>query len=84
VKVWIRRFKSMDIVVAETAADADAVDQSDAADNMELEHSSELTPERFAKMHPSWQSHLPGGTNECDTLAEIFARGASTVTPQEK
>lgn len=72
-KVWIRRFKSMDIVVADTETDASQVDQSDAAEVMELDYVSELRAEQFARMHKSWTDYLPGGTTECDTLAEIFA-----------
>lgn len=82
-KVWIRRFKSMDIVVAATEEDAEQVDQSDAVEVMELDSVSELHAEQFAKMHESWTDYLPGGTTDCDTLAEIFAAQSAQGSPHE-
>lgn len=71
-KVYRRYFKAVDVVLAASEADAEAVDSSDASDNMQLDHLEEITAEDFKHMHPSWRDVLPGGTHECLTLAEIF------------
>lgn len=73
-KIFVRRFKSHDVVSAADETDAKVLDWSDAADNMRLDDVEEITPEEYQRRWAkNWSDHVPAGLNDdCLTLGEIF------------
>ena len=74
VRVFVRRFKSHDVVAAAGDEDAKVIDWSDAADNMQLEDIEEMDAAEYKRRWAkNWSDHVPAGINDdCQNLAEIF------------
>lgn len=82
-KIFVRRFKSHDVISAADAEDAKLLDWSDAADNMSLDDVEELTPEEYRRRWAkNWSDHIPAGLNDDSlNLGEIFE---SQANPEAK
>lgn len=81
-RIFVRHFKSHDVVSAADEEDSKVIDWSDAADNMKLEYVEEMTAEEFNRRWAKhWSDHVPAGLNDdCQTLAEVFATPAQRVS----
>jgi hypothetical protein len=73
-KIFVRRFTSLDVVAAADEEDAKVIDWSEAADNLKLDDVEEMDAAEYKRRWAkNWGEHVPAGLNDDGlNLAEVF------------